>query len=89
LDSRADDSNGVINLWFRFAGSPSSGNEAPAKEQLAPQGRHRDGHGEISRTHGKLGGRPLRRRYGLDFARGFSNDEKLEDVLGTPRLNVP
>jgi len=45
--------------------------------------RHRTEDGEIAREHGEIRVKPLRRRYGADFARGFANDERLKDVLAT------
>jgi hypothetical protein len=43
--------------------------------------RHRDKNGEISRKHGNTLIRTLRQRYGADFAKGYSDNEKLSDVL--------
>jgi hypothetical protein len=43
--------------------------------------RHRDKNGEISRKHGNTLIGTLRKRYGADFAKGCSDNEKLSNVL--------
>jgi hypothetical protein len=43
--------------------------------------RHRDKNGEISRKHGNTLIRTLRKTYGPGFAMGFTDDEKLLDIL--------
>ncbi len=43
--------------------------------------RHRDKNGEISRKHGNTLVRTLRKIYGASFAAGYSDAEKLSDVL--------
>jgi len=67
---------------------------APKLEDFMAQpgldGRHRDKDGEISRKHGNTLVRTLRKIYGDAFARGFSDHQKLSDVLATldePSLN--
>jgi hypothetical protein len=50
-------------------------------EQPGLHQRHRAPDGEIARGHSDTRVRPLRRRYGVDFAPGFANDERLQDVL--------
>lgn len=61
------------------------------QEQTQPRSerhqRHRDRNGEISRKHGNTLIRTLRKAYGESFAKGFGDDEKLEDVLH--RLDEP
>jgi hypothetical protein len=49
--------------------------------------RHRDKNGEISRKHGNTLIRTLRKTYGPTFASGYSENDKLEDVLH--RLDAP
>ena len=43
--------------------------------------RHRDKNGAISKKHGNTLIRTLRKAYGVTFARGCKDDEKLSDVL--------
>jgi hypothetical protein len=43
--------------------------------------RHRDKNGAISKKHGNTLIRTLRKTYGVTFARGCQDDEKLSDVL--------
>ncbi|HET8919430.1 MAG TPA: hypothetical protein VFN27_07100 [Xanthobacteraceae bacterium] len=43
--------------------------------------RHRDKDGEISRKHGNTLVRTLRKIYGAGFAPGFSDNDRLSDVL--------
>ena len=43
--------------------------------------RYRDKNGEMSRKHGNILVRTLRKHYGDDFAAGCANNEKLSDVL--------
>jgi len=43
--------------------------------------RHRDKNGEISRKHGNTLVGTLRRHYGVGFAAGFKDSDKLSDVL--------
>jgi hypothetical protein len=43
--------------------------------------RHRDKNGEISKKHGNTFIRTLRKTYGVTFARGCQDGEKLSDVL--------
>ncbi len=43
--------------------------------------RHRDKNGEISRKHGNTLVRTLRKTYGVRFAEGCQDDEKLSAVL--------
>lgn len=43
--------------------------------------RHRDRNGEISRKHGNTKVQTLRKTYGQSFAKGFSDDDTLADVL--------
>jgi hypothetical protein len=43
--------------------------------------RHRDKNGEISKKHGNTLIGALRKRYGADFAKGCSDNQKLNDVL--------
>ncbi len=43
--------------------------------------RHRDKNGEISRKHGNVLIRTLRKTYGQGFASGCADDAKLSDVL--------
>jgi hypothetical protein len=50
-------------------------------DKAALHRRHRNNEAEIAQKHGDIRVRPLRRRYGVDFAPGFANDEKLQDVL--------
>ena len=45
--------------------------------------RHRDKNGEISRKHGNTLVATLRKIYGAAFAKGFSDHQKLSDVLAT------
>ena len=45
--------------------------------------RHRDKNGEIGKKHGNTLVRTLRRIHGADFANGFSETDKLSDVLKT------
>ncbi len=45
--------------------------------------RHRDKNGQISKKHGNTLVRTLRKIYGANFAPGFRDDAKLEDVLAT------
>ena len=45
--------------------------------------RHRDKNGEISRKHGNTLVRTLRKIYGAEFARSFSETSLLSDVLQT------
>jgi hypothetical protein len=52
-------------------------------DEAALHGRHQNKEAEIAQKHGDIRVRPLRRRYGVDFALGFANDEKLRDVLAT------
>jgi len=44
-------------------------------------GRHRDKDGEIGRKHGNTLVGTLRRIYGKSFAAGYSDTEKLSEVL--------
>jgi hypothetical protein len=50
-------------------------------EQPGLHGRHRNKDGEISRKHGNTLIRTLRRVYGVGFAPGANDDERLENVL--------
>ena len=43
--------------------------------------RHRDKNGEISRKHGNTLIGTLRKQYGAAFAPGFTDTDKLSDVL--------
>ncbi len=43
--------------------------------------RHRDKNGEMSRNHGNTLVRTLRKHYGVDFAYGCADTDKLGDVL--------
>jgi len=43
--------------------------------------RHRDKNGEISRKHGNTLIGTLRKTYGVDFAKGCAESERLSDVL--------
>jgi len=43
--------------------------------------RHRDKDGEISKKHGNTRVSTLRKIYGPGFARGFSDDQTLTEVL--------
>jgi len=43
--------------------------------------RHRDKNGEMSRKHGNTLIRTLRKSYGVDFAQGCADSDKLSDVL--------
>lgn len=45
--------------------------------------RHCDKTGEISRKHGNTLIRTLRKHYGAGFAKGWHDNEKLDDVLQT------
>ena len=50
-------------------------------EQPGLDNRHRDKDGEISRKHGNTLVRTLRKIYGAGFAPGFSDNDRLSDVL--------
>jgi len=50
-------------------------------DQPGLHGRHRNKDGEISRKHGNTLIRTLRRVYGVGFAQGAADDDRLEDVL--------
>lgn len=52
-------------------------------DETAIDGRHRDRNGELSKKHGNTLVRTLRKSYGEDFAKGFSETTKLSDVLQT------
>ena len=54
--------------------------EQPVKQPGLDQ-RHRDKNGEISRKHGNTLIRTLRKVHGQDFAKGFTETDKLSDVL--------
>jgi hypothetical protein len=43
--------------------------------------RHRDKNGEISRKHGDTLVGTLRKSYGVDFAKGCAESNRLSDVL--------
>jgi len=43
--------------------------------------RHRDKNGEISRKHGNTLVGTLRKTYGVDFAKGCAESDRLSDVL--------
>ncbi len=43
--------------------------------------RHRDKNGEIGKKHGNTRVSTLRKIYGAGFARGFSDDQTLTEVL--------
>jgi hypothetical protein len=43
--------------------------------------RHRDKSGQMSKKHGNTLIRTLRKHYGVDFAKGCADNEKLSDVL--------
>jgi hypothetical protein len=43
--------------------------------------RHRDKNGEISRKHGNTLIGTLRKTYGVDFAKGCAESDRLSDVL--------
>lgn len=48
---------------------------------MAINARHRDKNGEIGRKHGNTLVGTLRKTYGVTFALGCRDDEKLSDVL--------
>ncbi len=50
-------------------------------EQPGLDKRHRDKNGEISKKHGNTLIGTLRQKYGADFAKGFSDNQRLGDVL--------
>jgi hypothetical protein len=51
------------------------------EKQSGLHGRHRDETGKISRKHGNTLVGTLRHHYGKEFAPGFSDQDKLKDVL--------
>lgn len=48
---------------------------------MAIEARHRDKNGEISKKYGDALVRTFRKHYGPSFAKGYSEREKLSDVL--------
>ena len=48
---------------------------------MSKAGRHRNQNGEISAKHGNTFIRTLRKVYGQSFAAGYSETEKLREVL--------
>jgi hypothetical protein len=54
---------------------------ASSRERSTPNNRHRNKDGEISHEHGNTLIRTLRKIYGQSFAAGYSETEKLSEVL--------